>query len=49
MGQLDEAREAARRLRRITPRVVPGFMPYRDPAHRELLLAGLRLASAKTT
>jgi hypothetical protein len=49
MEQLDEARATVRRLLRITPRVVPSFMPYRDPGHRELLLAGLRLASAETT
>ena len=49
MGQLDEAREIVRRLRRITPRVVPSFMPHRDPEHRALLVAGLRLASAEAT
>jgi TolB-like protein len=49
LGQLDEARETVRRLRRITPRLVPSFLPYRHPEHRELLVAGLRLASAETT
>jgi adenylate cyclase len=48
MGRLDEAREIVRRLRAITPVVVPSVIPYRNPEHRELLLSGLRLAAGET-
>jgi adenylate cyclase len=44
MGRLDEARAIVTRLRAITPLVVPSDLPYRNPADRELLLSGLRLA-----
>jgi pentatricopeptide repeat protein len=49
MGRLDEAREIVRRLRAITPVVVPSVIPYRNPEHRELLLSGLRLATGEST
>jgi len=45
MGRLDEAREIVRRLRAITTQVVPSYLPWRNPEHRELLLSGLRLAA----
>ena len=45
MGRLDEARDAVTRLRAITPVVIPTVIPYRNPAHRELFLSGLRLAA----
>jgi hypothetical protein len=45
MGRLDEARDIVRRLRAITPVVVPSSIPYRNPEHRELFLSGLRLAA----
>jgi adenylate cyclase len=45
MGRLDEAREAVRRLRALTPIVVPSAAHWRNPEHRELYLAGLRLAA----
>jgi tetratricopeptide (TPR) repeat protein len=45
MGRLDEAREVVRRLRAITTQVVPSYLPWRNPEHRELLLSGLRLAA----
>ena len=48
MGRLDEAREIVKRLREITPVVIPGVVPYRNPEHRELLLSGLRLAAGET-
>jgi adenylate cyclase len=48
MGRLDEARGIVKRLRAITPVVMPGTTPYRNPAHRELLLSGLRLAAGET-
>ncbi len=44
MGRLDEARAIVARLRAITPLVVPGDLPFRNPEDRELLLSGLRLA-----
>jgi TolB-like protein len=47
MGRLDEAREIVKRLKTITPVVVPSVVPYRNPDHRELFLSGLRLAAGK--
>jgi adenylate cyclase len=49
LGQLDEAQEAVRRLRTITPVVVPGAEHWRKPEHRELFLSGLCLAAGETT
>jgi TolB-like protein/class 3 adenylate cyclase len=49
MGRLDEAAEIVKRLRAITPVVVPSATPYRNPEHRELLLSGLRLAMGEET
>jgi TolB-like protein len=49
MGQLDKARETVKRLREITPVVIPSVIPYRNPEHRELLLSGLRLAAGEET
>jgi adenylate cyclase len=47
MGRLDEARAIVAQLRSITAVVVPSALPYRNPQHRELLLAGLRLAAGE--
>jgi adenylate cyclase len=44
MGRLDEAREMVARLRTLTPDVLDSGTRYRNPAHRELYLLGLRLA-----
>jgi hypothetical protein len=49
MGRLDEAREVVRRLRAVTPLVVPKSTPYRDTEQRELYLSGLRLAAGEET
>jgi TolB-like protein/class 3 adenylate cyclase len=49
MGRLDEAREIIRRLRVITPVVVPSVIPYRRPEDRELFLSGLRLAAGEAS
>ena len=49
MGRLDEAREVLKRLRAITPVVVPRATPYRDAEQRELYLSGLRLAMGEAT
>jgi tetratricopeptide (TPR) repeat protein len=48
IGRLDEAREIVARLHAVTPLVVPGEVPYRNPADRELFLSGLRLAADGT-
>jgi pentatricopeptide repeat protein len=47
MGRLDDAREIVRRLRTITPVVIPSLIPHRNPEHRELFLSGLRLATGE--
>jgi tetratricopeptide (TPR) repeat protein len=49
MGRLGEAREIVKRLREITPAVVPSVIPYRNPEHRELFFSGLRLAVGEAT
>ena len=49
MGRLDEAREVVKRLRAITPVIVPSHLPYRNPEQLELYLWGLRLAAGETT
>ena len=48
MGRLEEAREIVKRLRAITPLVMPSVIPFRNPEHRELFLSGLRLAAGET-
>jgi TolB-like protein len=45
LGRIDEAREIVKRLRTITPMVIPPVLPFRNPEHRELCLSGLRLAA----
>ena len=47
MGRLEEARDIVKRLRAITPVVVPDFSRYRNPQQRELLISGLRLAAGE--
>jgi tetratricopeptide (TPR) repeat protein len=47
LGRLDQAHEMIRRLRAITPIVVPKAAHWRDPKHRELYLSGLRLAAGE--
>jgi hypothetical protein len=49
MGRLDDARAIITRLRTITPLVVPGDTPYRNPEDRELYLSALRLAAGEAT
>jgi adenylate cyclase len=44
MERRADAREVVKRIRSITPVVVPTHLPWRNPEHRELLLSGLRLA-----
>ncbi len=48
MGRLDEARDVVKRLRAITPAVIPPDIMYlRNDQHRELYLSGLRLAAGE--
>jgi adenylate cyclase len=47
MGRLDEAREIVKRLRALTPVVLPNVDPFRNPEHGELFLSGLRLAAGE--
>ena len=44
LGKPDEAQETVRRLRSITPVIVPRAAHWRKAEHRELFLSGLRLA-----
>ena len=49
MGRPDEARETVKRLRALTPDVVPTAMHWCNPEHRELYLSGLRMAAGEGT
>jgi len=49
LGRLDDARDVVRRLRTLTPVVVPVATFYRNREQRELYLSGLRLAAGETT
>ena len=48
-GRLDDAREIVKRLRTITPSVLPNVVQWRRPEHREFFLSGLRLAMSEAT
>jgi adenylate cyclase len=48
LGQLDEARTIIKRLRTLTPVVLPNADNWRDPGQREFYLSGLRLAMSET-
>ena len=47
MGRLDEGREIVKRLRAMTPVVVPRATYWRNTEDRELFLSGLRLAAGE--
>jgi hypothetical protein len=47
MGRQNEAREIVKRLRLITPVVVPSTIHWRNPEHRELFLSALRQAASE--
>jgi adenylate cyclase len=49
IGRLDEAQNVVRRLRAITPSTLFRADYLRNLEHRELLLAGLRLAAGETS
>ena len=48
LGRLDDAKSLVKRLRDITPIVVPSAAHWRIPAQREFYLEGLRLAAEDT-
>jgi adenylate cyclase len=48
MRRFDEASDVIRRLRAISPVVIPDAGHLRNPEHRELFLSGLRLAIGET-
>jgi adenylate cyclase len=47
MGRVGDAREIIERLQTLTEVVVPNATHWRNPEHRELYLAGLRLAAGE--
>ena len=49
MGRVDEARALIKKLRTITPHIMPLVMTSRKVEDRELLLSGLRLAAGEAT
>jgi TolB-like protein/class 3 adenylate cyclase len=49
MRRLDDAQNIVKRLRAITPVIVPDAMHWRNPEHRELYLYGLRMAAGEAT
>ena len=49
MGRLDEAHEIVRRLRAITPVIVPDATHWRNSEQRDLYLEGLRLGAGQET
>jgi TolB-like protein/class 3 adenylate cyclase/tetratricopeptide (TPR) repeat protein len=46
-GRLDDARKIIKRLRTITPSVLPNVVQWRRPEHREFFLSGLRRAMSE--
>ena len=48
LGELDEAKMMIKRLRALTPVVLPKADHWRDPEQREFFLSGLRLAMSET-
>jgi TolB-like protein/class 3 adenylate cyclase/tetratricopeptide (TPR) repeat protein len=49
LGRLDEAREIVKRLRDITPVVVPSATHWRNAEQREFYLSGLRQAASEAS
>ena len=47
MGRLDEAHDVVKRLRELTPLVIPSADHWRKPEDREFYLSGLRLAAGE--
>jgi len=48
LGQSEEAKIIIKRLRALTPVVLPNADNWRDPEQREFYLSGLRLAMGET-
>ncbi len=48
LGELNEAKKMIKRLRALTPVVLPKADHWRDPEQREFYLSGLRLAMSET-
>jgi hypothetical protein len=48
LSELDEAKMIIKRLRALTPVVLPRADHWRDPEQREFYLSGLRLAMSET-
>jgi TolB-like protein len=48
MGDLGEARRTLDRVRVLTPLGPPSYLPWRNPAHRNVFLSGLRLAAGES-
>ena len=48
LGELDEAKMIIKRLRALTPVVLPSADNWRDQEQREFFLSGLRLAMSET-
>jgi TolB-like protein len=48
LGRLDEAQAIVKRLRDVTPLVIPSAEHWRIPEQREFFLEGLRLAAGET-
>ena len=48
LGRLDEGQAIVKRLRDITPLVIPSAEHWRIPEQREFFLEGLRLAAGET-
>jgi len=49
VGRLDEAKEIVSRLRTVTETIIPSTLHFRNSEHRELYMAGLRLAAGEET
>jgi adenylate cyclase len=49
VGRLDDARDVIKRLRALTPAVMPPIMYLRNGEHRQLVLSGLRMAAGEET
>jgi adenylate cyclase len=49
LGRIEEAREMVRRLRALTPVVIPDASNWRIADDREFFLKGLRLAAGEPT
>jgi hypothetical protein len=47
MGRLDDAQSIVKRLRAITPGIVPDATHWRNAEHRQLYLSGLRMAAGE--